>query len=246
MSRIDAKPLAIERSFKEKLRGKSRNRREEAARQAAPAAAPRALRNDALPSLEIDYLPLEDLRSPARMLRKVDTAHVREVAATMSALSFCVPVLIGKNNVIIDGVARVEAAKLIGLGRAPCVRMEHMSEEDLRLLRLAANRLGEKGQWNLDELKIEFEELIFADAPIEISGFGLDEIDHILLDDEFGRDGIGAARSIGRRGRGRPRRRHVPARGPSPDLRRRDRPVGLEALDGGGSRGPPRPDRRAL
>jgi hypothetical protein len=31
-------------------------------------------------------------------------------------------------------------------------------------------------RWNLDELRIEFEELILTDAPIEISGFDLDEI----------------------------------------------------------------------
>jgi len=35
---------------------------------------------------------------------------------------------------------------------------------------VAVNRLGEKGRWNLDELKPEFEELILDEAPIEISG----------------------------------------------------------------------------
>jgi hypothetical protein len=73
---------------------------------------------------------------------------------------------------------RVQAARQLGLGRDPCVRIEHLSETEQRVLRLAVNRLGEKGEWNLDELKIEFEELIFADAPIEVSGFTLDEIDH--------------------------------------------------------------------
>jgi hypothetical protein len=42
---------------------------------------------------------------------------------------------------------------------------------------------GEKGRWNLDELKIEFAELILTEAPIEITGFTLDEIDHIVLDE---------------------------------------------------------------
>ena len=172
-------------SLAEGLKVKSRSRREGAVRQAAPGAAPRALRNDVLPLLEIIYLPLADLSAPKRLLRKLDPAHVREVAATMSALGFSVPVLIGNNNVVIDGVARVEAARLLELGRAPCIKMEHLSEEEQRLLRLAVNRLGEKGQWDLAELKIEFEELILVDAPIEISGFGLDEIDHILLDDEL-------------------------------------------------------------
>jgi hypothetical protein len=36
-----------------------------------------------------------------------------------------------------------------------------------------------KGQWDLAALKIEFEELILSEAPIEILGFGLVEIDHI-------------------------------------------------------------------
>jgi hypothetical protein len=173
MSRDDPNPLAIERSFKEKLKGKSRRRREDLARLAAPAAAPRPLRNDVLPHLEIVYVPLDDLHSPARKVRARDPAHVREVAATISALGFCVPILIGKNNRVIDGEVRLEVAKLLGLGRAPCLRVGHLSEGEQRLLRLAVNRLGEKGQWDLDELKIEFEELILADAPIEISGFSL-------------------------------------------------------------------------
>jgi DNA modification methylase len=62
--------------------------------------------------------------------------------------------------------------------------MAHLSKGEQRLLRLAVNRLGEKGEWDLDELKIEFEELILADAPIEISGFSLDEIDQIVAGDE--------------------------------------------------------------
>jgi hypothetical protein len=50
-------------------------------------------------------------------------------------------------------------------------------------LRLALNRLSEKGEWNLAELKIEFEELIVTNAPIEISGFSLEQIDQIILGD---------------------------------------------------------------
>jgi DNA modification methylase len=185
MTRIDPDPLAIERSFKKTLKGKSRRRREDLARLAAPAGAPRALRNDVRPLLVIVDLPLESLSSPARKLRARDPAHVREVAATISALGFCVPILIGKNNVVIDGEVRLEAAKLLGLDRVPCVRIDHLSEDEQRLLRLAVNRLGEKGQWNLDQLKIEFEELILADAPIEISGFSPDEIDQIVIGDEL-------------------------------------------------------------
>jgi ParB-like chromosome segregation protein Spo0J len=94
---------------------------------------------------------------------------LREVASATSTLGFCAPVLIGKDNAVIDGAIRVHAARQLGLGRVPCVRIEHLSEMEHRVLRLAVNRLGEKGEWDLDELKVEFEELIFADAPIETS-----------------------------------------------------------------------------
>jgi hypothetical protein len=59
------------------------------------------------------------------------------------------------------------------------LRVEQLGETDQRVLRLAMNRLSAKGEWNVDELKIESKELILADGPIEISGFTLDEIDQI-------------------------------------------------------------------
>jgi hypothetical protein len=66
----------------------------------------------------------------------------------------------------------------------PCIRIDHLTEVEQRTLRLALNRLSEKGQWDLGELKIEFEELILTEAPIEISGFALEQIDQIVLGDD--------------------------------------------------------------
>ncbi len=175
--------LATDRPLIEQLKAKSRRRRESLARLAAPSAAARPQRNDISPTLEVEDLPLDDLRLPARKVRVSDQAHVREVAGSISALGFCVPVLVGKENLVLDGAIRIEAARLLGLTRIPCMRIDHLSDVEQRTLRLAVNRLGEKGQWNLDELKIEFEELILTDAPIEVSGFSLDEIDQIVLGD---------------------------------------------------------------
>jgi DNA modification methylase len=175
------RPRPGEQSLTRQLKAKSRQRREGLERLRTPALA-HAPRNDPLPSLDLVYLPLEDLCARSREIRKLDPAHVREVASAITTLGFCAPVLIGPDNAVIDGAIRVQAARQLDLGRIPCVRIEHLSESEQRVLRLAVNRLGEKGEWNLDELKIEFEELIFADAPIEVSGFTLDEIDHIVLD----------------------------------------------------------------
>lgn len=169
-------------SLREQLKAKGRLRRKAVERQAeAQKGGSRSGRNDILPPLRIELYPVDGLKLHARRLRKSDPAHVREIANSIRALGFNVPVLVGKSNVVVDGDARLEAAKLLGLSSVPCIRVDHLNETEQRLLRLAVNRLGEKGTWDLGELEAEFRELIIADAPIEISGFGSDEIDQLLI-----------------------------------------------------------------
>jgi ParB-like chromosome segregation protein Spo0J len=160
----------------DQLGEKSRHRRDRQER-LAKAFTARPRRNDILPRLELSDIPIADLRPSARKVRKLDPAHVREVASSISALGFCVPLLVGRDNEIINGEVSYEAAKQLGLDRLPCVRIGHLSLEEQRVLRLAVNRLAEKGEWDLDALKIEFDELIVTDAPIEITGFSPAEID---------------------------------------------------------------------
>jgi DNA methylase/ParB-like nuclease domain len=176
-------PLAPIPSFVEQLKGKSRRRRQDLAGLAEVEAARRPRRNDLLPRRELAHVSLDLLKTSAREVRKLQPAHVQQVANAIAALGFCAPILIGRDSLVLDGAARVEAARSLGLERVPCVRIEHLSDDEQRVLRLAINRLGETGSWNLEALKIEFEELILADAPIEISGFSLDEIDQIVLGD---------------------------------------------------------------
>ena len=67
------------------------------------------------------------------------------------------PILVGKDNSVLDGAVHLQAARLLGLGRAQCIRIEYLSEKKQRVLRLAVKHLSETGEWDLDELKIEFE-----------------------------------------------------------------------------------------
>jgi ParB-like chromosome segregation protein Spo0J len=57
------------------------------------------------------------------------------------------------DNVRLDGEIRVEAARLLGLDSVPCIRIDHLSEKEQRVLRLAANRLGERGEWDLGPIE---------------------------------------------------------------------------------------------
>jgi DNA modification methylase len=168
-------------SFRRALAANGRPRRRPAPGQAkAETESSRSRRNDLLPPLRIETYPVGALKSHVRKLRKNDPAHIRDIAKSISRLGFNLPLLIGEDNLVVDGQARLEAAKLLGLASVPCIRVDHLDKTEQRLLRLAVNRLGEKGVWDLGELEAEFKELVIADAPIEISGFGADEVAQLI------------------------------------------------------------------
>jgi ParB-like chromosome segregation protein Spo0J len=107
---------------------------------------PRLIRNDLVPKLVLIECAPADLVISARNVRRVKPAHLREVAAAISSLGFCDPVLIDERNTVLDGVVRVEAAKLLGLPYVPCIRADHLTAAERRLVRIALNRLSEKGR----------------------------------------------------------------------------------------------------
>jgi DNA modification methylase len=145
--------------------------------------APPRPRNNLLPSIELVHRAPGELTVPARNVRRIDPTHLREIMASISALGFCDPVLIDGCNGVLDGAVRVEAARHLGLPAIPCIVVQHLTPQEQRLLRLAANRLQEKGGWDLDALKLEFDELLLDNAPVEFTGFTLAEIDQIVLEE---------------------------------------------------------------
>jgi DNA modification methylase len=166
----------------QELAGNSRSRKR--ARRAAVGldgviASPR--RNDLLPALKLETRTLATLHAPARQLRKIEPGHVAEIAKSIGAFGVSRPPIITPGGEIIDGVVTVEAVRLLGLQEVPCIVAGHLSANEIRLLRLALNRLGEKGTWDVETLKLEFEELIEVDAPLDMTGFAVPEIDLVLL-----------------------------------------------------------------
>jgi DNA modification methylase len=84
-------------------------------------------------------------------------------------------------NVIVDGHLRVEIAKKLGLATIPVIRLEHLSDAELRAYALAANKLPSVANYDMDALRLELEE-IKADVPeydLSLTGFTLGEIDRI-------------------------------------------------------------------
>ena len=72
-------------------------------------------------------LHIRDLQPNPNNARTHSRQQVEEIARSIDKFGFNNPVLIDRDNHIIAGHGRVEAARLLGLVRIPALRIEHLS-----------------------------------------------------------------------------------------------------------------------
>ena len=112
--------------------------------------------------------------------------QIRKLKASIEEFGFLTPCLIDKEFNIIAGHGRVMAAQEIGMEKVPCVFIEGLSEAQRKAYTLADNRLGELGEWDMNIVISELEDLRDMDFDIELTGFELPEDDGGGEDDEPG------------------------------------------------------------
>ena len=140
-------------------------------------------RNDLLPELKLVQRRLSELKAEGHAIRPVDPAHATEVATSIKMFGMIVPLLVAGDE-IIDGKARAQAAKALGLETVPCIQVEHLSETEVRQVKIAVNALGEKGRWDITELRLELTELKLLEVSIDILGFSTPQLDLIQAANE--------------------------------------------------------------
>ncbi len=105
---------------------------------------------------------------------KCSNTYKRTSAASIKEFGFINPVLIDKNNGIIAGHGRVEAAKKLNMETVPCIFVEHLTEIQKRAYILADNKLALDSGWDEEMLKIELEELSESNFDIDFLNFDID------------------------------------------------------------------------
>jgi DNA modification methylase len=130
----------------------------------------------------VEARPTASLKPYARNPRTHSDMQKRQIAESIRVFGFNNPVLIDKNDEIIAGHGRVEAAKLLGLESVPTIRLEHLSDAEKRAYMLADNKLAEKAGWDREILAIELQNLIEmeTDFSITATGFDIAEIDGLM------------------------------------------------------------------
>ncbi len=128
---------------------------------------------------------IKDLTPYPKNARTHSPKQIWQIANSIKEFGFTSPILIDKNNCILAGHGRVEAAKLVGLTEVPAVIITHLTEAQKKAYILADNRLAELSGWDKDILRIELEELNALDCDIDltITGFEAAEVDVLLQPD---------------------------------------------------------------
>jgi DNA modification methylase len=125
----------------------------------------------------IEHVSPQSLRPYPGNARKHNRRQKRALEASIRRFGFMQAVLVSKDNEIIAGHGRVEAAKSLGLTEIPIIRIEHLSETDRRAYVIADNKIAEMARWDKEILAIELQNLIEVGFDPEIVGFDAPEID---------------------------------------------------------------------
>lgn len=132
--------------------------------------------------LTIEYFPVTSLRLDPKNARIHTDKQVQQIARSIEAFGFNVPVLVDANSQVMAGHGRIMACKLLGIAQVPVIRLEHMSERQRRAFMIANNRLTENAEWDDrlqgEQLKILSEaELDFS---LETTGFDMGETELLI------------------------------------------------------------------
>lgn len=129
--------------------------------------------------IEIKYVSVSELINPTYNPRKWDDVAKKKLKESLTNFGFIDPVILnkaqGRENIIIGGNFRVEAAKELGIEKVPAVYVDIPDQTKEKELCIRLNR--NTGEFDYDLLSA-FDETFLADI-----GFNSEELDEIFEDE---------------------------------------------------------------
>src|ERR1700722_7055069 len=121
--------------------------------------------------IQIARWPIERLIPRANNPRTHSPAQVAQLAASMREFGFTNPILVGADDDVIAGHARLMAARKLGMTEVPVIVLAHLSAAQRRALVIADNQLALNSGWDEEALRIELALLQEADYDLDLVGF---------------------------------------------------------------------------
>ena len=125
-------------------------------------------------NLHIEYLPISELQQYERNARKHEERDIETIKNSISEFGFNDPIGIWSDKkIIVEGHGRLMAATELGMTEVPCIRLDHLTDEQRRAYALAHNKTAEMSEWDFERLEFELEDIFEID--MEQFGFELDD-----------------------------------------------------------------------
>jgi ParB-like chromosome segregation protein Spo0J len=131
------------------------------------------------PNLILRRIATEQPRPNRRNARQHSDRQIKQIARSIEAFGFVVPILIDQTDEIVAGHGRLAAAKLLGMKEIPAIQVEHLNEAQVKAYRIADNRLTDLSVWDDRVLAETLKELSQTEITfdLEATGFTIPEID---------------------------------------------------------------------
>lgn len=82
-----------------------------------------------------------------------------------------------KDNILVAGHTRLEAAKQLGLKEIPCIRAVALDEQQIQSFRIIDNKTAELATWDMNDLADEINDLVESGIDFVQYGWSQEEID---------------------------------------------------------------------
>ena len=131
--------------------------------------------------IQIERWPIDRLIPRANNPRTHTREQVANIAASIREWGWTNPILVGADDDVIAGHARVQAARKLGLEEVPVIVLGHLSQAQRRALVIADNQLAIGGAgWDEELLRIELATLHEEDYSLDLVGFADVELARLL------------------------------------------------------------------
>lgn len=117
--------------------------------------------------MKITYVPINDIKPYGKNAKKHPDKQVIRIADSIKEFGFNQPIVVDKDNVIIVGHGRYQAAHYLDLQEVPVLVVD-IAEEKAKAYRLADNKLNESA-WDMDLVIAELKELSLP--MVDLTGF---------------------------------------------------------------------------
>lgn len=125
--------------------------------------------------LQIVMIPAGEITPYEGNARKHGKKDVDAIKESIQADGFNDPIAVwGPKNIIIEGHGRLMAAKQLGMKEIPCIRLDHLTDEQRREYAIRHNRSAEFSTWDFRLLEEEMAELEMEGIDMSGLDFRLD------------------------------------------------------------------------